>query len=132
MIVMKIFTVNLKNIINEIYFRIITITTKYIKLKKEEKFMENKFNISKEELENYKNIDFHKLKNMDIMNIKLEDLQDINDVQIDDSLPYELKLLKFIQQIKNPYFFKVGNVIVNSTYNEPKENIYIEDCLNIN
>ena len=92
--------------------------------------MKNKFNISKEELEDYKNIDFNKLKNMDINSIRLEDLKDINDIEIDDSLPYELKVLKFIQQIKNPYFFKVGDVIVNSTYNEPKENIYIEDCLN--
>ncbi len=92
--------------------------------------MKNKFNISKEELEDYKNIDFKKLKNMDINSIRLEDLKDINDIEIDDSLPYELKVLKFIQQIKNPYFFKVGDVIVNSAYNEPKENIYIEDCLN--
>ncbi len=92
--------------------------------------MKNKFNISKEELENYKNIDFNKLKNMDINSIRLEDLKDINDIEIDDSLPYELKVLKFIQQIKNPYFFKVDDVIVNSTYNDPKENIYIEDCLN--
>ncbi len=92
--------------------------------------MKNKFNISKEELEDYKNIDFNKLKNMDINSIRLEDLKDINDIEIDDSLPYELKVLKFIQQIKNPYFFKVGDVIVNSAYNEPKENIYIEDCLN--
>nr|WP_317359407.1 hypothetical protein [uncultured Tyzzerella sp.] len=92
--------------------------------------MKNKFNISKEELEDYKNIDFNKLKSMDINNIRLDDLKDINDIEIDDSLPYELKVLKFIQQIKNPYFFKVGDVIVNSNYNEPKENIYIEDCLN--
>ena len=76
-----------------------------------------------------KNIDFEKLKNMDIMEVKLEDLIDINDLDIDDSLPYEIKILKFVQQIKNPFFFKVGNIIVNSTYNDTKNNIYIEDCL---
>ena len=91
--------------------------------------MENKFYVSKEEIEAYKNIDFEKLKNMDIMEVKLEDLIDINDLDIDDSLPYEIKILKFVQQIKNPFFFKVGNIIVNSTYNDTKNNIYIEDCL---
>ena len=38
-----------------LYFIIIITIIKYIKLKKGEEFMKNKFNISKEELEDYKN-----------------------------------------------------------------------------
>nr|WP_317356340.1 hypothetical protein [uncultured Tyzzerella sp.] len=92
--------------------------------------MFNSDNLSKEEIELYKNIDFYKLKNMDIREVKREDLVDINDIEIDINLPYELKILKFLQKIKNPYFFKVGDVIVNATYNESNNKVTIEDCIN--
>ncbi|WP_250277553.1 DUF6870 family protein [[Clostridium] colinum] len=92
--------------------------------------MFNSYNLSKEEIKLYKNIDFDKLKNMDIREVKREDLVDISKIKIDANLPYQLKILNFLKVIKNPYFFKVGDIIVNTTYNECNNNITIEDCIN--
>lgn len=41
-----------------------------------------------------------------------EQLVDIRDVKIDRSLPSEERIKSFIEQIKNPYQFKVGNEII--------------------
>lgn len=45
-----------------------------------------------------------------------ERLIDIRDVKIDGSLPSEEKIQSFVQQIKNPYCFKVGSVVVRVSY----------------
>ena len=39
-------------------------------------------------------------------------LVDLNDVQMDTSLPVEEKVKSYIEQIKNPYKFRVGDVAV--------------------
>ena len=41
-----------------------------------------------------------------------EQLVDIRDVKIDRSLPSEERIKSFIEQIKNPYQFKVGDTVV--------------------
>lgn len=43
-------------------------------------------------------------------------LVDIRDVQIDAKQPQEEKIRSFIEQIKDPYRFKVGNVTVQVSY----------------
>lgn len=43
-------------------------------------------------------------------------LIDIRDVQIDTALPQEERIRSFVKQIKNPYRFKVGDVVVNVSY----------------
>lgn len=45
-----------------------------------------------------------------------ESLVDIRDVQIDSSLPSEEKIRSYVEQIKNPYCFKVGSVVVRVSY----------------
>lgn len=45
-----------------------------------------------------------------------ESLVDIRDVQIDSSLPSEEKIKSYVEQIKNPYCFKVGSVVVRVSY----------------
>ena len=40
-------------------------------------------------------------------------LVDLRNVKIDTSLPVEEKLKSFIKQIKNPYRYRVGDIIVN-------------------
>ncbi len=45
-----------------------------------------------------------------------EDLVDIRDVKIDINKPVQEKILDFIMQIKNPYFFKVGDVAVKVNF----------------
>lgn len=44
------------------------------------------------------------------------DLVDIRDVCIDSDLPQQERIKAFIEQVKNPYCFRVGDVTVNVSY----------------
>ncbi|MGN0803257.1 MAG: DUF6870 family protein [Candidatus Faecivicinus sp.] len=46
----------------------------------------------------------------------LASLVDIRDVQIDRSLPMEERVKSYVEQVKNPYMFKVGNTVVRVSY----------------
>ena len=46
----------------------------------------------------------------------LSELVDIRDVVIDRTLPVEERIKSYVQQIKNPYCFKVGDVRVRVSY----------------
>ena len=48
----------------------------------------------------------------------LDELVDIRDVKIDRTLPVEERVISYVQQIKNPYMFKVGNTVVRVSYTE--------------
>lgn len=52
------------------------------------------------------------MKNADIRTIDTTELVDINGIQIDPDLSREDRLHDFIQQVKNPYCFRVGKVAV--------------------
>lgn len=56
------------------------------------------------------------MKNVDIRTVSRDDLIDIRDVKIDQELPKEERIKQFIKQIKNPYCFKVGNVVVKTEF----------------
>lgn len=56
------------------------------------------------------------MKNIDIRTVDPESLVDIRTVEIDDDLPKEERLASFIRQIRNPYCFRVGNVVVKNVY----------------
>ena len=45
-----------------------------------------------------------------------EQLVDIRDVKIDRSLPVEERVKSFVEQIKNPYRFKVGGTVVKVSF----------------
>ena len=46
----------------------------------------------------------------------LDSLVDIRDVKIDRSQPVEERMKSYVDQIKNPYLFKVGNTVVRVSY----------------
>lgn len=48
--------------------------------------------------------------------IDVASLVDIRDVQVQKELPREARIKSFVEQIKNPYCFKVGPVVVNVSY----------------
>lgn len=54
---------------------------------------------------------------------KLDDLVDIRDVQVDRSLPTEERIRSFVEQIKDPYCFRVGNVKVKVSYAKRDETL---------
>ena len=46
----------------------------------------------------------------------LDSLVDIRDVKIDRSRSVEDRMKSYVEQIKNPYMFKVGNTVVRVSY----------------
>ena len=46
----------------------------------------------------------------------LDSLVDIRDVKIDRSMSVEDRMKSYVEQIKNPYMFKVGSTVVRVSY----------------
>jgi len=63
-------------------------------------------------------IDFEALKRVDVREVDPDTLVDIRDIKINESLSREQRVADFIQQIKNPYCFRVGNVAVSVGFAE--------------
>ena len=62
-----------------------------------------------------------KLKAMKEVNVKEIDksqLVDLKKVEIDRTLPVPERIEKFVRQIRNPYLFKVDNVVVKLKFTE--------------
>ncbi|MCC8130235.1 MAG: hypothetical protein LUC38_04975 [Oscillospiraceae bacterium] len=53
----------------------------------------------------------------------LDSLIDIRDVRIDRTLPLEERMKSYVEQIKNPYMFKVGDTVVRVSYANTPETI---------
>ena len=67
------------------------------------------------------------MKEIDIRTVDPESLVDIRTVAVDPALPRAEKLKSFVKQIKNPYCYKYGEIIVKISYaNNGKT---LEDCL---
>jgi len=60
----------------------------------------------------------------------LSSLVDIRDVKIDKSLPTEERIKSYVEQIKNPYKFKVGDVIVKVSFSG-NENTISDNFVNM-
>ena len=56
------------------------------------------------------------LKSVDIRTVKPEDVADIQQIKIDGTLPQQEMRKEFIRQVGNPYCFRVGKIIVKSSY----------------
>lgn len=75
------------------------------------------------------------LKKVDVRNVALDDLVDIRSVKIDSTKCVEERIFDFIQQIKNPYVFKVGDIAVKVNYKEngptfqEKFQNFLKDCI---
>ena len=67
------------------------------------------------------------MKNVDIRTVDREEVVDIRDVSIDRTLPKEERVRSFIQQIKNPYCFRCGDVIVKTSFANTETTL--EDCV---
>lgn len=56
------------------------------------------------------------MKNVDIRNVDKDALVDLRSVQIDASKPVQERLQSFLQQIQNPYCFRIGDIAVKVNY----------------
>ena len=67
------------------------------------------------------------LKNLDIRTIRPDTLEHIENVKINTDIPVEERMMEFVRQIKNPYFFRCGKLIVQVEYSDTDKTI--NDCL---
>lgn len=61
------------------------------------------------------------LQSVDVRTVEIESLVDIKDIKIDTNLPKEERIEDFIKQIKNPYCFRYGDLIIKISNQEPFE-----------
>jgi len=62
--------------------------------------------------------DIESMKSIDIKGVDKAELIDLNTIHIDQEKPVAERIESFIQQIKNPYCFKVGDIAVKVNYKE--------------
>lgn len=69
------------------------------------------------------------------IDFNIDDLVDIRNIKINVNQPIQEKIVDFVRQVKNPYLFKVGDVVVKvnfnnngSTFQEKFEN-YLKECI---
>ena len=63
------------------------------------------------------------LKQVDIRTVSADTLINIEDVQIDPSLPKSERMGSFMKQIKNPFCYKCNGIIVKSVYDDSGDNL---------
>lgn len=56
------------------------------------------------------------LRAVNIRTVRPEDVVDIRQIKIEEGLSQREKQREFIRQVKNPYCFRVGKVIVKANY----------------
>lgn len=73
------------------------------------------------------------MANVDIEKVDVNSLVDINDIKIDINLSKEDKILSYLEQIKNPYIYKCGKIIVKVSFKDTDKtlNDQFESYLNI-
>lgn len=67
------------------------------------------------------------MKAVDVRTVDRDTLVDINDVVIDRTLPKEERIRSFVKQIKNPYCFKCGNIVIKTSFADTDRTL--EDCM---
>lgn len=56
------------------------------------------------------------MKNVDVRTVDPDTLVDITTIKIDENLPREERVAEFIRQVKNPYCFRVGKMVVKNVF----------------
>lgn len=61
-------------------------------------------------------MNIEEMKAVDVRTVDPETLVDVTKIKIDESLSKEERVAEFLRQVKNPYCFRVGNMIVKNVY----------------
>lgn len=67
------------------------------------------------------------MRAVDVRTVDIDTLVDIRDVHVDRSLPEKERMMDFIRQVKNPYVFRCGNVVIKSVFADT--DVTLEDCM---
>ncbi len=65
--------------------------------------------------------ELEEMSRIDIRTVDPDTLVDIRDVKINHELPKEERILDYIRQIKNPYCFKHGKIIVKVSFSDTED-----------
>lgn len=60
--------------------------------------------------------DLKKLQNMDFDDVNIDDLPDLENIKISRKKSSRERILDFLNEYKNPYFFKYKGRIIKSTF----------------
>jgi len=63
-------------------------------------------------------VNLEELRRVDLNQVDRSSLVDIRDVVIDEKLSREERIMEFIRQMKNPYLFRCGDMVVQSVFVE--------------
>jgi hypothetical protein len=64
-----------------------------------------------------------KMAQVDVKTVDPAELVEIEDVKISGDLSKEDRVLDYIRQIKNPYVYKCGDIIVKATFSDTDETL---------
>ena len=56
------------------------------------------------------------MRSVDVRTVDRDQLVDVTRIRIDEGLPKEERVREFVRRVKNPYCFRVGNVVVKNVY----------------
>ena len=56
------------------------------------------------------------MKAVDIRTVDPESLVDVSGILISDDMTKEERVAEFVKQVKNPYCFRVGDMVVKNVY----------------
>lgn len=80
-----------------------------------------------DDIEKLRKADFAQMKAVDVRTVDRESLMDIREVQMDKNLPRSEQFADFLKQIKNPYCYRCGKVVVKVSFSDT--GITLEDRL---
>ena len=63
------------------------------------------------------------MRDVDVRNVSVSSLVDRSSVRVDRALPRRDRLTQYIRQIRNPYCYKDGDVIVKVSFAKTEETI---------
>ena len=67
------------------------------------------------------------MRDVDIRTVDRNSLVDLKNIQIDGNLSRQERLVEFIRQIRNPYCYKCGSIVIKESFSDNGKTI--EDCL---
>ena len=66
-------------------------------------------------------------KKVKLEDVKLEDVDDINDIKIDRRKSSQERIIDYLERVKNPYIFKINGRLVQLSFSN--NNKTADDCL---
>ena len=67
-------------------------------------------------MDTIQNMDIEQMRNVDVRTVDRDSLVDISKIHIDTQMPREQRLAEFIRQIKNPYCYRCGKVVIKVSF----------------